>query len=811
MNSDLLHSKIDAPSMSSLVETTGKDDHSASAVQTISGRGLNTGVLPKRPWSGYSLVNFTTKGSNPSTGHQRLIRSPKIRPKPNNIGAPALPRHVSKRNLTESTSFAGDDSSAAIPAKEPDAQQGLHDFISLLAANHTVKEDNDTLTNVNNPEIDDLITMMKAHNVSDDNFTHGKYDPQPCRIPTSFNFSFGDKPKSYPSSNASEPPSMIPSSSISTSRNSAQSLPSFIPSSDFQFSFSANLIHDTVDITKHHTPRATAQPRRHSATHTQHSARRPQRRVSDVPHPLSQTAYAVPVTLENHYQQRTANTQQQQENDDTTGDDRLEQGAKVDLATRLPGGSFPESKFIHMQHRKILPLPTPRWKRKGVSGIKRSGISEDATSASSTSLKQQQQQQQPQPQPQPQPQQQQQQQQREYVFEEDQSTQPQMPPFSWQFASGSSDLVLGYMSESADVDIWNMNKFMLVETSQSPDSSQFDLLGVKGDLLHHEQIQGDVNDVNYRDNAKKAKRSVANHSATGVPDHEERKGVARRKDRKWRNIMEDKSTVASSTGLRFPEGTFDFAMDPRTEEKWKRLPKFEDLPRSTSSLGLSNVLRRTVPRTQSQIPPKSPTPVAFVPDNLTVDTATNTIHEDPGKPSATKSTSSNTAKGKRAPNAHKKKKGKPSGVEKLEDTEQTKRTVAMTKTTQNTSTTVSSAVKKGKKTNRKKKEEDQSTIPGNLLSSDVSLLQSADPYEWICLFCQYEIFCNGFEAARRKGGYHRRRRDRQRRLKEVETRRGPETESAAASDSEDERTRVTGDDQIPDRQHRLLRRGNQAT
>ncbi|KAF7723782.1 hypothetical protein EC973_001695 [Apophysomyces ossiformis] len=803
MNSDLLHSKIDAPSMSSLVEATGKDEHSASAVQTISGRGLNTGVLPKRPWSGYSLVNFTTKTTNSSNGHQRLIRSPKIRPKPNNMSTGTSTRPVTKRNLTESASLTGDDDSASISSKErQDDQRGLHTSVSLPTANHNLKIDNGTTANESYPEIDDLITMMKAHNVSDDNSIHGKYDLQPCRIPASFNFSFGDKPKSYPSNNASKSPSMIPSSSFSSSGNSTQTLPSFIPSSNFQFSFSANLIHDAVDITKHHTPRATTQPRRHSAIHTQHSARRLQRRVSDVPQSLSQTAYAVPVALEDHYHRRVANVQeeeqQQQESEHLMGNNQLKQGANVDLATRLPGNTFPESRFVHMQHRKILPLPTPRWRRKGASGVKRPVISEDNATTSSADLKQQQQ--------------------HEDTPETHLPTQPQISPFRWQFESESNDLVLRYVPEPAEVDIWDMDKLLLSGTSVSSGSNQFSHLSSKDIGIDYEQIQGEINDVNYRDNAKKAKRSVANETAAAISDYEERKGASRRKDRKWRNPIEDKSMVSSSSsssssGVRFPEGTFDFSMDPPTEEKWKLLPKLEDLPRSTSSLGLTNVLRRTVPETRSLILPKSPTSIILTSDDMIKPNAADIAHEEESKPLATKSTSSNTARGKRAPNAHKKKKGKPPGAEKTEeDTEQIKRTGATAKSAQTTlAAATSSAGKRGKKANRKKKDEDQDTIPGGLLSSDVSLLQSADPYEWICLFCQYEIFCNGFEAARRKGGYHRRRRDRQRRLKEVEARRAPDTGSAITSDSEDERTHATADDKISDRQHRSLRRGNQAT
>ncbi|KAI8060387.1 uncharacterized protein B0P05DRAFT_557947 [Gilbertella persicaria] len=75
-----------------------------------------------------------------------------------------------------------------------------------------------------------------------------------------------------------------------------------------------------------------------------------------------------------------------------------------------------------------------------------------------------------------------------------------------------------------------------------------------------------------------------------------------------------------------------------------------------------------------------------------------------------------------------------------------------------------------KKTKKKKKKEEMA--PGGFLSSDITLFHSSSlEDEWICLFCQYDILMNGLEEARRKNGYYRRKRERNRRLKEAELKR----------------------------------------
>ena len=77
----------------------------------------------------------------------------------------------------------------------------------------------------------------------------------------------------------------------------------------------------------------------------------------------------------------------------------------------------------------------------------------------------------------------------------------------------------------------------------------------------------------------------------------------------------------------------------------------------------------------------------------------------------------------------------------------------------NKKNTKPSTTKKGKKSqSRLEQQQLVSSRKDWLDASDVSMIINGDQDEWICLFCQYEIFCSGLEAAiRKRGGYRRRR------------------------------------------------------
>lgn len=68
-----------------------------------------------------------------------------------------------------------------------------------------------------------------------------------------------------------------------------------------------------------------------------------------------------------------------------------------------------------------------------------------------------------------------------------------------------------------------------------------------------------------------------------------------------------------------------------------------------------------------------------------------------------------------------------------------------------------------KKKTKSKKGED--VAPGGFLSSDITLFDNPLSDDWVCFFCQFDIFCNGLEDAKKKNGYYRRKKERLSRMR----------------------------------------------
>ncbi|KAI8985811.1 hypothetical protein BDB01DRAFT_786404 [Pilobolus umbonatus] len=212
-------SHSDEPSMSSIVATTLKDDSS-----NVNHNGINTSkMIPKRSWSGYQLFHLTnSKGDRISTS-PRLIRSPKIRP--NNSK-----NLISKKSISSVLSEPVDIKTDTLPRP---LFKGDHLGFFSYSEDDKNKE--------SNSDMEQLITMMRNHKVSDD--------------PPAFNFSF-------------EPPKAKNNNKLSSR---------FIPPPEFQFSLSTNIpqsnhIHSCTTEEEHHSPED-------SFNHLQH------RRILPLPKP----------------------------------------------------------------------------------------------------------------------------------------------------------------------------------------------------------------------------------------------------------------------------------------------------------------------------------------------------------------------------------------------------------------------------------------------------------------------------------------------------------------------------------------------
>lgn len=231
----------------------------------------------------------------------------------------------------------------------------------------------------------------------------------------------------------------------------------------------------------------------------------------------------------------------------------------VQQSRRHSGSMIPTSDISklpqHLQHRKILPLPKPRWKRKGSTTNDKDHQPSSANNNNNHTAS---------------------------------SSSPPLTPYIWQFSPPAREIQQRY----SDHEDWGMSRLSLTDDPN---------------CLFQEVFTGD--DSSYRDNAKKMKRSTGSESSA---EYEDRKSILRRKDRKWRSSNNNNNNVATdgprtTSSVQLPESAFDFAMDKRTRDQLKGLPTLDDLPRPKSaSLGLSNVLRQTMTPCFSSPPPPPP-------------------------------------------------------------------------------------------------------------------------------------------------------------------------------------------------------------
>jgi hypothetical protein len=109
----------------------------------------------------------------------------------------------------------------------------------------------------------------------------------------------------------------------------------------------------------------------------------------------------------------------------------------------------------------------------------------------------------------------------------------------------------------------------------------------------------------------------------------------------------------------------------------------------------------------------------------------------------------------------------------------------------------SSVTSKGTRPRRNKKSAQVTRAPGHgkdtnttsrtvrateIIPSSSLLFDDGMSEDWMCWFCEFEVFVRGFVAAKRKGGWYKRRRERNRRLREIEARQNNELISSSSSD-----------------------------
>ncbi|KAI9319890.1 hypothetical protein BX666DRAFT_2024937 [Dichotomocladium elegans] len=684
--------------MSSLVGTSNQEDVPVSGVQTISGLNLNITSLPSRSCNGFNFVDIN-KGK-PDTICSQVARQQQGISPPATCAATATTSSTStataKKTIEDDESF------------ENKSKEALQEFIPTHAekkVQHTLPPTSPPISQKQQHECCSNIPQPTTSSAS-----ASKRYPTTSSTPSSgvsnmtFDFTFGGKNgKRIAPSNRLVPP-------FSSSDDK------FALASNFQFSFSPP---PSFNLSSPTTTRSSIgyQPRTGNGRSLQLQKNTPGKDKQAM-HPLSQNTTIF----------------------EDVDQDEVESDSDPSLSSLFPRqdpllpsrrhNAIPTSeisKYPHLQHRKILPLPKPRWKRQG--------LSQPSSAAPSAP-------------PPPTP------------------PSPTPPPFSFSSASQKPKQALFDPSSAPGISSDDMpsapTSYVWQFSASSRDHGNDDW-GFSRLSLNEQAQEGlfgmiavDSSDSSYRDNAKKMKRSIGNEADIPVVmmtiggGYDERKGI-RRRDRKWKNSNNvshgaDKqgnrnATSAGGVSRPFPEGPFEFSENARIYQNLKHIPKLEDMPRSHTSLGLTKILRQTMP----DVPP----PASLRDSNGRADPQSGpgtTASKKKSKAVETATPASRAASDKPA-------------------------VVAMTSKRNN------------KKGQRKKKMDDDHGSMNKVSGSDITLVQSPDPDEWICLFCQYEIFCRGLEAARRKGGYYRRRKERHRRMKEAEARRMGEL---VASDHEDD-------------------------
>ncbi|KAI9495071.1 hypothetical protein BDB00DRAFT_269264 [Zychaea mexicana] len=785
------------------------------------GHDSNTQSLSQRIWNGFGLMTYMHRKvestSNPNSTSNNSSSSSSSNSKTDTVSI----RHQ-KDTITQN---------------REDLQEEL---ISMLTASEEALEDKDTIT-----KIDNLIALMKAHKLSDDQIppppppTSSNANNAVTNAATaiaaasssscssssssssssSFDFNFDNK-----SGYAVDGPLQIPLDSsaaigakpstgagtTSTSDNSSK--PSVIPMTDFHFSFTTSLSSTT-------SPSSSSSSSTRTRTYSRrHSSRNGLRRSSgnqalytqqQEPHPLSQATT---------YPDATSSSSLRRGGDVDDDDDDYESDIDVIEAQILRAAS--PSKQMHLLNRKILPLPKPRWIRKAGMQQQQPQQQEKAPSSS------------------------------EAVTAQTSQTSP--PTSLATVAADTSTAATGASTKYTETPIpsspssssaaatvtpymWPFSPPILESSSRNYASTAFSLggLGGTGDcdsafvstnlkeiLLEHEiHNVGDPVDASYRENTKKIKRCGNRFTLTN--DSEERiKGGLRRKDRRWKsNAVEDRkgkseppppppahpappSSSSSPSGPQFPASSFDFTMGAQTRENLKQLPKLEDLPRSSvgPSLGLSNVLHRTLSQkvdrmealvNRASLAKSSPQqqPPSHLNNNKHAATPITSTRPSPPPPppplpaplsnADKKKTSIKESNRQRTKNDKVSNKSKSTASSKRGKKSQKKKKASTTTARTTTSAAAAAAAEneQGSGTNS-----NNNSRIYNKNTSDAAIVRSTDPDEWICVFCQYEIFSHGLETARRKGGYYRRKRERQRRLREMEARRAGECISGPPSD-----------------------------
>ncbi|KAI8388660.1 uncharacterized protein BYT42DRAFT_242234 [Radiomyces spectabilis] len=664
----------------------------------VSGQGMSTNTHSKRPWNGCHLVNFNNNNNNKEHSFPHPLNL--IRPASLGFSASTVP----PTNTTHGTS----PSPSSMPISVSHAP--LHPAPCLSSA-----ESNSQASG--SADLEGLISLMKTHKVSEQPRETRVDSNNEKQLSSLFNFTFNDTSLSSASTSLSSSDSPV---ALAASAKESHPVPTDTPTSQLiafhrsQFSFPPPTSVEFFNGIRNAAPLGIKQPS-----------------VAGMPPPPAKLASS---SEGNHVYHTSANDTSTLAST-TLPSSRVDQDATPPFNDpNLPIRVFPDSKYIQLQYRKILPLPTKRSKRKtATAGMKAAAGSDESADTSSKEFLDNQ------------------------VSSENSPTDNTDSNLSvWDFPAATASQTDN--PTAADDGPWMQDSEAHIPSSNESQPS-VSLFSMDHDASHPFS-SAHPNEAGSRESAKKLKCSRVYER-----NREELPIATPRQRERWCRVTEnDRPGTSFRTNLQatFPDHNFEFSLDPAIQPNWDQLSALNDACGSTATEFGHNATRNESKAPSSPIIADAPA-------------------QSPEISKAVRSTETGAKKKK----SSRRKKGKP-GIkqgEKELDPQHIKTSVSASGSQMSASST---SKKKSKKGQRKKEQEAPSLLSTDLWASDLSMIRSALPEDWICLFCQYDIFCNGLMKARQKNGYYKRLRERQRRLKEAEDRRLCEASSTIVSDTEDD-------------------------
>ncbi|KAG2190628.1 hypothetical protein INT46_009327 [Mucor plumbeus] len=250
------------------------------------------------------------------------------------------------------------------------------------------------------------------------------------------------------------------------------------------------------------------------------------------------------------------------------------------------------------------------------------------------------------------------------------------------------------------------------------------------------------NKVDQRDNSKKLKSSPNGISIIQHPIVDNK-----RKERNWKDHFGSTADVAEFANHEF------YSLEKKKSVVRFSSPLKKEVPISHNKISVPISLQPQIPLTTNS------TATTTLKSSTTPTTTATVLAPDEALSTTTVLKTTPTISIKKTAS---KKKGS-----KLPPTASSSQSTYTKKTNNNNNATITK-----KKNTHKKRSNKEEVAPGGFLSSNITLFEnpiSSD--DWICLFCQYDILMHDFEYAKKKNGFYRRKREKNKRIKDAELRR----------------------------------------